>query len=148
MGAARTHRQEEELRARIRGAGLKITAPRLEVLAHLDGARAPLTHGEVAEQLARHGWDHATIYRNLMALVRGGLVSRADVGDHVWRFEARRHGAAHEASSHPHFVCDRCGEVHCLPEDTVQLRPEVEALPLAATGKLAIQLRGTCRRCA
>jgi len=60
-------------------------------------AEGPMSHADVAGELASHGLDRATVYRNLMDLADAGLVSRADHGDHVWRFsllrEKRRRGS-------------------------------------------------------
>jgi len=83
-----------------------------------------------------------------MDLTEAGLLRRTDVGDHVWRFELLREGEAHEPSAHPHFVCVLCGEVACLPEDVVELRP-ARGLPRSLKKKgFEIQVRGVCDRCA
>jgi Fur family transcriptional regulator, ferric uptake regulator len=71
---------------RIREAGLRATAPRVAVLGVLDGARGPLTHGQVHRRLAAQGLDRATVYRNLRDLSEAGLLLRTDLGDHVWRY--------------------------------------------------------------
>lgn len=76
--------------ARLRGAGLRGTAPRIAVLRFLERATAPLSHGDIYQELAVRGFDRATIYRNLINLADAGLVSRTDLGDHIWRFELRR----------------------------------------------------------
>jgi Fur family transcriptional regulator, ferric uptake regulator len=87
--------------------------------------------------------DRATIYRNLMDLVEKGLVERVHYGDRVWRFRFHAHptsassvlpehgfapvDVAHRVSppqtvhthemqqQHPHFVCQTCHSVVCLP---------------------------------
>src|SRR5436190_15542363 len=92
----------DELRAAVRAKGLRATPSRLAVLEMLRASDAPMSHGDVADRLASHAWDRATIYRNLTDLAQAGLVRRTDVGDHVWRFEAV--GNDHAASTHPHFV--------------------------------------------
>src|SRR5438132_6944629 len=105
----------DELRAAVRARGLRATPSRLAVLEVLRASDAPRSHGDVAERLASQPWDRATIYRNLVDLAEAGLARRTDVGDHVWRFEARVPGSEHD-TSHPHFVCIECGSVECLPE--------------------------------
>jgi len=41
------------------------------------------------------------------------LVSRLNLGDHVWRFELVQNGQG-DAAEHAHFLCTNCGEVSCL----------------------------------
>ena len=91
----------ESLRERLRAAGLRSTGARVAVLRVLEGAAAPMSHAEVHERVTGEGFDRATIYRNLIDLTDAGLVSRSDVGDHVWRFELRGERAAH-AAAHAH----------------------------------------------
>jgi len=113
----------DPLAARVRAAGLRCTAARLAVLSHLDAASGPRTHAEVSAALADRGFDRATIYRNLTELTEAGLVSRVELGDHVWRFEAVRQQASGSAA-HPHFVCTTCGEVACLDDVQVAITPK------------------------
>jgi len=69
---------------------------------HLETALGPLTHAEVSEALHHLGFDRATIYRNLTELTEAALASRVELGDHVWRFEAKR---APTSSARPAAQC-------------------------------------------
>lgn len=113
----------EAVQARIRGAGLRCTAARVAVLQYLISATGPLTHAEVSEAVGpSKGFDRATIYRNLTELTEAGLVSRVELGDHVWRFELKRAGHSHtKGEDHPHFLCTSCGEVSCLDDVDVAI---------------------------
>ncbi len=148
MVRTRTSTSLDELRERIRTSGLRVTAPRVAVLQRILQATSPITHGELAEALSAQ-WDRATIYRNLTDLTDVGLLRRTDVGDHVWRFEVRADDAeGHEDRKHPHFVCDECGDVQCLPDEMVELHTSRGA-PKALKGReVEIQLKGRCDRCA
>jgi len=121
------HPPLDAARARLREAGLRCTAARMSVLQHLMDDPAPKTHAEVSEALADRGFDRATIYRNLTELTESGILSRVELGDHVWRFELR-HGHRH-GEVHPHFLCTSCGEVSCLDDVSVAITP----LPLAGS---------------
>ena len=135
----------EELRSAVRGRGLRATPSRLAVLEVLRGSDAPMSHGEVADRLASQSWDRATIYRNLIDLADAGLVRRTDVGDHVWRFEARVPGDDHE-TSHPHFVCVECGSVECLPEAELAVR-RTKAPRAIKQRQVEVHVRGVCDAC-
>jgi Fur family ferric uptake transcriptional regulator len=131
---------------RIRASGLRSTAPRVAVLRQLEAARAPLSHAELVDSLGDEGYDRVTIYRNLTDLTEAGLVVRADLGDHVWRFELRRAGEAHQGT-HPHFTCTDCGTVSCLPAESVRVTPARGAPRAVAARAVAVHLRGLCDSC-
>jgi Fur family transcriptional regulator, ferric uptake regulator len=139
----------DNLREKIRSAGLRVTSPRVAVLQQLLTATAPVSHAELVDQLAPQGWDRATIFRNLTDLTEVGLLRRTDLGDHVWRFELMGEGTdTHAVTKHPHFVCGECGDVQCLPEETVELHTATGA-PRSVRGReVEIQLKGRCDRCA
>lgn len=150
----------DAVRAVVRDAGLRCTAARLAVLEHLLKARGPKTHAEVATALADRGFDRATIYRNLTELTEARLVSRMELGDHVWRFEIRRPHAGHGTQDeHPHFVCTTCGEVSCLEGVDVAITPKPSRARRAGGGPATrsaagaigsvqeVLLKGQCSQC-
>jgi Fur family ferric uptake transcriptional regulator len=103
-----------------------------------------LTHAEVSDRLEEQGFDKATLFRNLNDLTEAGLLRRAELGDHVWRFEARDLGLGADRG-HPHFVCVDCGSVTCLNEVrlTAGSRRQSEGV-----GQITeILLRGHCHQC-
>lgn len=147
--AALRHDDDEALRGELRGAGLRATPARVAVLGALRDGGAPMTHGEVADRLDGRGWDRATIFRNLVALVDAGFVRRTDVGDHVWRFEPRAEDGHGQRSTHEHahFLCTACGEVTCMPELELKL-PRGGQLPQSVRSRsVEVQLRGLCDDC-
>ena len=132
---------------RLRAVGLRATAPRRAVLRLLASWGRPATHAEVAAALAPDSWDRATVYRNLCDLAEAGLLSRSDMGDHVWRFELTREDASTHGhpSAHPHFVCTTCGVVSCMPD----LALPVEHVPAAVrAGRVEVRMHGVCDGCA
>jgi Fur family ferric uptake transcriptional regulator len=138
-----------EIRAKIRASGLRSTAPRVSVLQRLQRTTTPVSHAELFEDLADQGFDRATIYRNLIDLTEAGLLSRTDVGDHVWRFELRREGQqSRHQSEHPHFMCTDCGEVSCLPGTSIRISPPPGAPRVLNTKNVVVQVQGLCDRCA
>lgn len=129
----------DALKSLIRGAGLRCTSARLAVLEYILVAPGPQTHADVSAALDHRGFDRATIYRNLTELTEAQLVTRVDLGDHVWRFEAKRHGGGDghgHGADHPHFVCTSCGEVSCLDDVNVAItqRPGAAKPPATAAG--------------
>ena len=134
----------EMARAQLRAHKLRVTSPRVAVLCTLADAEQPLSYTDVVERLRDTTYDPATIYRNLVKLKEAGIaavVSRidgmnrytlaiADQGDH----------------RHPHFVCDDCGDIICLPAElTASMRLEG---PWSTPVRLAqVQLRGECPDC-
>jgi Fur family ferric uptake transcriptional regulator len=135
----------EQRRLELRRVGLRATASRLAVLARLQEATSPVSHAEVVAHFGDARWDRATLYRNLLDLVRSGLARRSDVGDHIWRFALVRE--AHPRTDHPHFVCLACGSVQCLPGLGMSVRAKAP-LPVAVRQhEFEVQLKGLCDRC-
>ena len=102
----------EEIRELLRARKIRATPARILVLQELRKAESPVTHGELAEKLVPLGFDKATLFRNLTDLTEVNLISRNELGDHVWRFEAVDPDNADD--THPHFVCVECGDIQCL----------------------------------
>ncbi|MEX0714592.1 MAG: transcriptional repressor [Pirellulales bacterium] len=146
MKPSKAAASRDDLRDRIRDAGLRGTTARIAVLEKLEQAKTPLSHAELADVLVPQGFDRATVYRNLIDLTEAGLVARSELGDHVWRFESRRKGHAH-ISEHPHFVCVDCGEVSCLSDVSVDISP-TPGTSTSVIGELTeVLLKGRCGRC-
>ncbi|MDY7230014.1 Fur family transcriptional regulator [Hyalangium rubrum] len=136
-----------EFQELIRASGLRSTAPRVAVLRELEAATSPLSHADLVDALGDEGYDRVTLYRNLTDLTEAGLVVRADLGDHVWRFELRRAGGKNHTGIHPHFTCTDCGTVTCLPEQSVRITPAKGAPKAVMARAVEVHLRGLCDRC-
>lgn len=134
----------ESVQAVIRAAGLRATPARAATLLLLRRSDSPLTHADVAEALGASGIDKATVFRNLNDLAEAGLLRRAELGDHVWRFEAIQPDEASDRG-HPHFVCVDCGTVTCL--DDVQLAEGSRRQSEDVGEVTEILLRGHCNDC-
>jgi Fur family transcriptional regulator, ferric uptake regulator len=134
------------LRDLLRTAGLRATSARVAVARVMSDAGAPLSHADVCERVGDQGFDRATIYRNLVDMVEAGLLRRADLGDHVWRFELTGADGEHDQGAHAHFVCSDCGTVECLPDGAVAVRP-VRGAPRSLRAGVEVQIRGRCDDC-
>ena len=143
----RPSKEAGETHALLRGAGLRVTDSRVAVVERLRGQTAPVSHADLCRSLESAGFDRATIYRNLMDLTQVGLVTRTDLGDHVWRFELKRR-EGHHVASHPHFVCSDCGTVSCLPDVAIRIAAGKHAPRSLATKNVAIQITALCDACA
>lgn len=134
----------ESIRTSIREAGLRATPARIATLKLLRKAKAPMTHAEVVAELEDLGTDKATVFRNLNDMVSVGLLRRAELGDHVWRFETLS-GRDNHNSVHPHFICVDCGVVSCM--DEVKLTAGSVRLSKEFGEVTEILLRGHCNNC-
>ncbi|MEM9493284.1 MAG: Fur family transcriptional regulator [Myxococcota bacterium] len=135
---------KDEARKLLHESALRVTAPRLAVLRVLAEAQNPLSHTEVLKRLGETDWDQATIYRNLVKLRDAGLapvVSRAEGIDRYALAQAQSDG-----HRHPHFVCEDCGRVACLPAE-LTASISMEGPWAASIQKAVVQLRGECPDC-
>jgi Fur family ferric uptake transcriptional regulator len=133
----------EKAREILRAAGLRSTPARISVLAALRRGNKPQTHAELSDHLVPLGFDKATVFRNLTDLTDAELVTRTELGDHVWRFEIR--DPSHDRSSHPHFVCVDCGIVSCM--DGIQLPDDKMKKTLNISRISEILVKGHCMTC-
>lgn len=110
---------------RLRGVGLRVTRPRLAVLAVLDDAREAGDHLPVSDIVrgtrTRLG-DVSTqaVYDCLEALSNAGLVRRVETAGSPARYESR------VGDNHHHLVCRSCGltvDVDCVVGAAPCLQP-------------------------
>ena len=134
----------DEARALLQERALRATAPRIAVLCVLADAQNPLSHTEVLERLGQTDWDPATISRNLVKLREAKIIEVVSRANGIDRY-ARGHDGD-EAHHHPHFVCNDCGGVTCLPIDVVPVATD-NGRWSSSVKSARIQLRGECPDC-
>lgn len=135
---------KDEARRLLHDSTLRVTAPRIAVLRILSEARNPLSHTEVLERLGETDWDPATIYRNLVKLSDAGIASVVSRVGGINRYTLSRTGD--DGHRHPHFVCEDCGRVVCLPPE-LTASISIEGPWAASIQKANFQLRGECPDC-
>ncbi|GAA3655419.1 Fur family transcriptional regulator [Microbacterium marinilacus] len=94
----------------LRGASLRVTAPRLatlEAVRHLAHADTDTVIRTVREQLP--AVSHQAVYDSLAALSEAGLVRRIQPHGMVARYESR------VGDNHHHLVCRECGLIIDIP---------------------------------
>ena len=133
------------LTARLHEAGLRATRARLQILAALEGARESKSHDALALELGHEAMDRITVYRNLVALTRAGLVRRDNGDDRIWRYRLCGREDLHKRA-HPHFSCRACGDIQCLPDSAVSLQGPARSQGARASG-VEVTLSGHCDRC-
>jgi Fe2+ or Zn2+ uptake regulation protein len=137
------HRDPGSDAARLRQRGLRVTGPRLAILAMLAEIGGHRSADELVLALRRGGYHHArtTVYNALDDLARAGLVRAAPVDAGALRYESA-------GPAHYHFVCRNCGVIRNVPvEEDLMSRP----LPSVEGGRieeLDVVYRGTCDVCA
>ncbi|MFK7818249.1 MAG: Fur family transcriptional regulator [Planctomycetaceae bacterium] len=133
----------QEVRQILRDHGFRATPARIAVLQQLRNATSPLTHADLSETLVPVGFDKATVFRNLTDLTEAGLVSRTELGDHVWRFEIL--DPNDDGEKHPHFVCTDCGDVSCLGAMNFTANSRQKASIIGRISEILI--KGLCAKC-
>jgi len=128
--------------ARLRQRGLRVTGPRLAILAMLERVGGHRSADELVLALRRGGYHHArtTVYNALDDLARAGLVRAAPVDAGALRYESA--GPAHD-----HFVCRECGTIRNVPSsehEGAHPMPEIEGAEL---DEIAVVYRGRCPAC-
>ena len=138
------HTPPHDLRAAalLRQNRLRLTAPRIAVMAALIEASGPLTQQQIAGRLGDSAPDKTTIYRTLVCLVNADLVHKAFVEQRQWHFEPAHHCTDHQC--HPHFTCVRCQRTECLHGVSAPLVDLPKGLTLH---RQQIRIEGICSSC-
>ncbi len=134
----------QELKQHIRDGGLRATPCRIAVLRLLEDQTSPLSHSDAVDHLSDRGFDQSTVYRTLNDLADAGLLSRLELGDHVWRYELPEHNGARV--SHPHHLCEACGHITCLSDISISLA-EFDASAARVGSVREVLLKGLCIDC-
>jgi Fe2+ or Zn2+ uptake regulation protein len=131
-----------ELNKAFRAVGLRPTAQRYAVLGYLAQSEVHATAEEIFVAVNRRDprASRATVYNNLHALAKAGLVREVVSDGGAARFDCNLH-------PHHHFICETCGAVEDIP--WFDLPP---AAGRAVLGKRAVRdyhivFRGACMRC-
>jgi len=127
---------------RLKAAKLRVTAPRIEILELLESACHPITHVDLLAKAPE--LDRVTLYRVLDALVGADLVHKVQGTDGAWRFCAHQQNTAGCPGGHPHILCERCGAMACLTEQTL---PHVETPAGFRVTHKQLVIMGICESC-
>ena len=137
-----------KFRAQLREKGLRCTNTRIEVLRILDAAKHPLSHSEVVGLLDSNLGHQATVFRTLVSLSNAGLAYITSRAGGINRYEICREELPLRRHIHPHFVCNDCGIVSCLPQALVSINTDQNwAEWRDLVERAEFQFVGTCLEC-
>ncbi len=135
---------KDEARDCLKRHGLRSTGPRIAVLRTLADANSPLSYTDVIESLGETDWDPATVYRNLIKLRDTGIATIVSRVEGISRYALKSDET--DDHQHPHFVCDNCSRVSCLPVE-ISASISIAGQWADSISKAMIQLRGECPDC-
>jgi len=134
----------QEATTLLQTAGLRITQPRIALLAVLSCAKHPLRAQEIAKKLPTGSADTATVYRSMNALVDAGIVRRIDLDTQAKFFELDR------GDDHHHLVCVVCHkieDVHTCEVDSIT-KHVLKSSAFSSINHHHLEFFGTCNTCA
>ena len=134
---------KSDIKDKLRQTGMRATAPRVALLQLMEQSSKPMTHTEVVDALGQDDWDQATLYRNLVKFTEDGLIRVASQLGGQARYELVRDD--HHDHIHPHFVCNDCGQVECLP--ATQVTVAESAAWQNAIQNAMVEIVGICPDC-
>ncbi|HKG24065.1 MAG TPA: Fur family transcriptional regulator [Thermomicrobiales bacterium] len=111
-----SQRSPEEMAARLRAVGQRVTPQRLMILGAFAKAGEHLTAEEIVARVGplSPAVNRSTVYRTLELFRDLGLISETDLGGGVRHFELLDDGRHH------HLICRDCGAMLVLDDDLVQ----------------------------
>ncbi|OUM40987.1 Fur family transcriptional regulator [Arthrobacter sedimenti] len=141
--SADQHLRTDALRASIRAAGLKVTAPRLAVLqAVQDNPHSSTEQVTAVVRAVLNGSSSQAVYGILAVFTGAGLVRRFDPPGSPALFECR------VGDNHHHLVCIRCGairDVDCVVGEAPCLAPSDTSGFAVLTAN--VTFTGLCEEC-
>jgi Fur family peroxide stress response transcriptional regulator len=132
----------EELDRAFQAAALRPTAQRYAVLEFLAGHPVHATAEEIFRAVNRSDprASRATVYNNLRALAKAGLVRELVSEGKAARFDAN-------LRPHHHFICENCGSVEDIAWFELPAAVGRSALGERDVRRYEIVFRGHCDRC-
>lgn len=103
-----------------------------------------LSHTQVLERLSTTDCDPTTIYRNLIKLRDAKVAVVVSRAQGIDRYALAP--ADGDTQRHPHFVCEDCGSVSCLPDEISDLL-SIDGPWGRSVASARVQLHGTCPDC-
>ncbi|MEZ4498670.1 MAG: Fur family transcriptional regulator [Thermomicrobiales bacterium] len=134
----------QEMAARLRAIGQRVTPQRLQILTILYDAGEHLTADEISARICQMSpaVNRATLYRTLETFRDLGIIAETDLGGGVRRYQILDH------QRHHHLVCHDCGTIVDLDDDVLE---PVRTAALSRHGFAAeidhLALFGRCRDC-
>jgi len=130
----------DEMLAKVREAGLKLTPQRLAIIRELAGDPTHPTAHELYERLQPElpTMAFATVYNTLASLTDTGLVASRSLTPGASRFDPN-------TTPHDHAVCDGCGEVLDVPREESDAITAPRGFSVRAVERI---YRGRCASCA
>ena len=132
----------EALKALLRQRGLRVTEPRVAVLAYLASTDSHPTAEEVETAVNAGGpvLSRASVYNVLHSLARAGLVAGMSAKDGPARYDAH-------VAPHHHLVCSSCGRVEDVPWEDFGVAERGVLPDGRAVRTVALTLDGLCAGC-
>lgn len=122
--AAKTLSPVELATAKLKSAGLRITQPRLAILAALSNRSQPTSIDQIHADVGAENCDLVTVYRCVAAFEEIGVVRRTFFHNGTALYEMNLNGPARY-----HVVCKQSNQVEELDAETVEeLRRAIEAV--------------------
>ena len=122
--------------------GLRCTPQRLAVMEFVARNAIHATAEEIFQAVnrAEPRASRATIYNNLNALVKAGLVREVSVDGNPARFDANM-------DRHHHFICNACGALEDIGHFELPESSQHGALGARRVSDYEIVFRGICESC-
>lgn len=133
---------EEQARTLLRARGLRVTASRSALVNALMRVGEPVSLETAQALCGEHGGDPATVYRNLQAMAKAGLLRAVKGVGRREMFELAVKGHNH---GHAHIACTKCGRVECVELASVPDKPP--KLNGWSVSDLSVTVWGLCPQC-
>ena len=129
--------------SRLKTLGLKETPARLAIISVFEGNHTPLSAEDVWRKMKTKKVNLATIYRNIISLEKGGVLTRIDLRKPSNYYELK------DSLHHHHITCSSCG----VFEDISFCDEELVSKALKGSSRFSkisdhsLEFFGICKKC-
>lgn len=130
-------------KAQLQSTGLRITPTRVAVLSILANTQKPMDIASIYDEVSRKhvDADQATIYRIIESFIEKGLISRVQLQEKKFYYEAKR-------AEHHHVVCTKCGNIEDVSNCNISnLIKEIEHTHGFMVKTHSLEFFGLCNNC-
>ncbi|ASB48838.1 Fur family transcriptional regulator [Alkalitalea saponilacus] len=127
----------------LRNNKLNVTEIRQQILDILLQPAMALTQKEMEELLTQrmNSVDRVTLYRNIKTLMQKKLIHQIIVGTNSVKYKL---AGNHKTGNHPHFQCELCNRLVCMPHLQVQSEHLPEGFVMKSSSLI---IEGVCASC-
>ena len=130
--------------SRLKALGLKETPARLAIISIFEANHSPLSAEDIWKKIKSKKVNLATIYRNILSLEKGGVLTRIDL-----RKSSNYYELKDTLHHHHHITCSTCGTFEDIElcDEELSSKALENSLKFSKILDHSLEFFGICKKC-